>query len=201
MTTIYFIRHSISQKINNIINSDPLQIQNEKQILSIEGEILASKTFNIDELKQIDILISSNYIRAISTAKYIADNNGIEINIIETFGERKFGVSSWDDIPKDFYDKQLREIDYKIGNGESQKEVRTRMLESLDQVLNNFKNKKVAIVTHSTAMFFLFLNWCTYDKEGIYYKGEKISPCNIENCAIFKMSFDDNNKLIDIKKI
>ena len=33
MTTIYFIRHSKSQKVNNIISNESLQVQNEKFIL------------------------------------------------------------------------------------------------------------------------------------------------------------------------
>ena len=90
MTTVYLIRHSKSEKINNIVNSDNLQIQNEKQFLSIEGEELAKEKMNNDELKNIDALYSSNYLRALGTAKYIARNNNITINIHEGFGERKF---------------------------------------------------------------------------------------------------------------
>ena len=59
MTTVYLIRHSKSEKINNIVNSDNLQIQNEKQFLSIEGEELAKEKMNNDELKNIDALYSS----------------------------------------------------------------------------------------------------------------------------------------------
>ncbi len=132
MTTIYFIRHSKSLKTNNLLNRDNLQLQNEKQILSIEGEELACNSLNIEELKNIDVLLSSNYIRAISTAKYIANNNNIDINIMETFGERKFGINSWDEKPNDFYEKQFLEPNYKIGNGESQIEVRKRMLDAIN---------------------------------------------------------------------
>ena len=53
------------------------------------GEILAKKLSELEELKNIDVLYSSNYIRAISTAKYIAEKNSIEINIDERLGERK----------------------------------------------------------------------------------------------------------------
>lgn len=201
MTTIYFIRHSKSQKTHNLLNSDNLQLQNEKQILSIEGEELARTSLNIEELKNIDVLLSSNYIRAISTAKYIANNNNIDINIMETFGERKIGVNSWNEIPHDFYEKQFLEPNYKIGNGESQIEVRNRMLDSLNEVISTFKNKRIVIVTHSTALFDLLMNWCDINKDtGIYYKNNFVAPIQIENCAIFKLSFDDNNNLVNIYK-
>ena len=39
MTEIYLIRHSEPMSgINNIVNSDSLQIQNEKNVLSVLGE-------------------------------------------------------------------------------------------------------------------------------------------------------------------
>ena len=121
-TKIYLIRHSEQlKKINNIINNDNLQIQNEKACLSIDGEMLASKISKLDELQNIDILFSSNYVRTISTAKYIANENNIKINIVEALGERKFGINNWNELPKDFEMKQFVDENYKIGNGESQK--------------------------------------------------------------------------------
>lgn len=199
MTTVYLIRHSKSEKINNIVNSDNLQIQNEKQFLSIEGEELAKEKMNNDELKNIDALYSSNYLRALGTAKYIARNNNITINIHEGFGERKFGISSWNEIPKDFYDRQASEENYKIGNGESQVEVKERMYKSLMEVLED--DKKIAIVTHSTAMLFLLKKWCNITDDGIYFNDKTISNLKIDNCDIFKLTFDENVSLIDIIKI
>lgn len=83
-TTIYLVRHSEQLKIKGDISSkDSSQIKNEKIPLSINGEALALNLSNIEELKNIDVLFSSNYVRAISTAKYIAEKNNIEINIDE----------------------------------------------------------------------------------------------------------------------
>lgn len=41
MTTLYFMRYSEALKYNNINNSDSLQLQNEKWILTKKGEIIA----------------------------------------------------------------------------------------------------------------------------------------------------------------
>ena len=49
MTTIYLMRHSKTLKINNEFNTDSLQVQNEKNILSIEGEHIAQDRFNNKE--------------------------------------------------------------------------------------------------------------------------------------------------------
>ncbi len=46
MTIIYLIRHSKPMKVNNTLNNDNLQMQNEKQSLSIEGEQIAQNKLN-----------------------------------------------------------------------------------------------------------------------------------------------------------
>lgn len=90
MTQVFLIRHSEQLKIkSNIIITETSQISNEKIVLSVEGEKKAEEISNLDILKNIEELWSSNYVRTISTAKYIADKNNININIDESFNERK----------------------------------------------------------------------------------------------------------------
>ena len=89
-TIVYLIRHSETIDENGIRNTnEESQISNEKIILSVEGEKKAQEISKLKELSNIDILWSSNYVRAIATAKYIAEQNHIEINIDENFNERK----------------------------------------------------------------------------------------------------------------
>lgn len=87
-TYIYLIRHSEQLKIESNISEDS-QITNEKIILSIEGEKKAEEISKLEELKNIDVLWCSNYVRTISTAKYIVKENNIELNIDKNLGERK----------------------------------------------------------------------------------------------------------------
>ena len=47
--------------------------------------------------------------RAIGTAKYLTINNNKEIVILPNFGERKFGVDSFEELPKNFYEKQFED--------------------------------------------------------------------------------------------
>ena len=89
-TTVYLIRHSKQLRImNKLVKNEESQISNEKIILSVEGEKKAKEISKLRELSNIEILWSSNYVRAIATAKYIAEQNKIEINIDENFNERK----------------------------------------------------------------------------------------------------------------
>lgn len=64
-------------------------MKNEKIVLSVEGEVKAEKLAECAELKDLSAVFSSNYARAISTAKYIACKNLIEINVDQRLGERK----------------------------------------------------------------------------------------------------------------
>ena len=69
MTTIYLIRHSKTLKVNNDLNADNLQLQNEKYSLSLEGEQIAQEKLSNKVFSNLDVLYSSNYVRAIQTAK------------------------------------------------------------------------------------------------------------------------------------
>ena len=60
MTTVYLIRHSKPLKVNNDFNKDPLQLRNEKEVLSVEGEEIAQNHFAHDEFQDIDFIFSSN---------------------------------------------------------------------------------------------------------------------------------------------
>ena len=205
MTTIYLIRHSKPLKINNNFNNDSLQIQNEKSSLSIEGEQIAKEKLNKNEFDNIDVLFSSNYVRTIQTAKYLAVKNDLAINVISDLGERKFGISSWDELPENFERKQFLDENYKIGTGESQKEVKDRMYLSFMKILETNKNKKIAIVSHATAISYLLRKWCDIeildDKLRYSFNGNILLDDYFNYCETFKLEFDDDNNLIDIQNI
>ena len=204
MTTLYLIRHSKPLKVNNDLNSDELQIQNEKNCLSIEGEELAKERFNKQEFTNIDVLYSSNYVRAIQTAKFIAANNNIEINVDSNLGERKYGITSWDELPDKFERKQFLDENYKIGNGESQKNVRERMYNAIMKIIDNNKDKTIAVVSHATAISYLLKNWCDItivdDKLRYSYKDKVLLDGYFNYCETFKLVFD-NNEIIEIENI
>ncbi len=204
MTTLYLIRHSKPLKVNNDLNDDDLQIQNEKTCLSIEGEKIAGEIANKKEFENIDVLFSSNYVRAIQTAKYIASKNNLDINIVSNLGERRFGISSWSELPENFERKQFLDENYKIGNGESQKEVTDRMYTAVMDIVVNNKDKKIAIVSHATAISYLLKKWCDIeivgDKLRYSFNNRIILDGYLDYCETFKLEFDNNN-IINIENI
>lgn len=193
-TTVYLIRHSEPSKIINYLDSnDSLQIRNEKNILSSFGEEKAKELSLTEEMQNIDVVISSKYVRAISTARYIAENNNTNINVIEDFEERKFGINSWDELPKDFEKKQLEDKTYKLNDGENQIEVAKRMYNALLEVIKEHKGKRIVIVSHATAITFLFMNYFS-DKIVLNNDFKWNAP------EVFKLEFN-NNSLESIKNI
>lgn len=205
MATIYLIRHSKTLKVNNDLDTDDLQLQNEKYSLSLEGEQIAQERLNNKIFKDIDILYSSNYVRAIQTAKYLANENNLEINIVSDLGERKFGISSWSELPSEFERKQFLDENYKIGNGESRKEVSNRMFSVLIKILNKNKNKNIAIISHGTAITYLLKRWCNIelvnDKLRYSYKGNLLHDGYLDFCETFRLEFNDKNELVEISNI
>lgn len=210
MTEVYLIRHSEKYRnFNNIINDDSFQLFNEKIILSINGEMLANKLANMEEMSNIDVVFASNYVRSIGTAKYIAYRNKIDVNIDKNFGERIYGINSIDGIMDDFNVKQWNDIDYKLPNGESRRDVTNRMYNALIRVINDYKNKRIAIISHGTAISFLLDKWCdvfvNYNNDNkmntkIVFKNKIIFDNNISAPCVFKIVFDDNN-IISIENI
>lgn len=85
-TTVYLMRHS--EQFRDCYNFGHEQTENEKIVLSIEGEKKAEELSNNSELTNINELWCSSYSRAIGTAKYISSKNNILINIDPRLNER-----------------------------------------------------------------------------------------------------------------
>jgi len=203
-TTIYLIRHSESFKVHrgNVNISESILIENEKSPLSINGEKIAEKWATNVEFNDLDVVYSSNYVRAMSTAKYFAHNNNLKVNIDERFNERIHGVDSWEELPKNFESNQFEDENYKVGFGESQKDVQTRMYSALVEVMKNYKGKRIAIISHSTAIAFLLKMFSDVQYTGDYsYKENKYFDGKWDYVETFKLEFDENNVLVNIANI
>ena len=203
MTTIYLIRHSntFNEHKGVSLTSEPLLIENEKSPLSILGEENASLYLAKNEFKNIDTVWSSNYVRAMSTAKYIAHYNNLKVNIDESFNERIHGVESYKDLPSSFEELQFNNEDYKIGYGESKKEVANRMKEGIERLLDEYKNKRIVIVSHATAiMYYLSLYTKTSYLSNCYFKDKLYFDGNFNYLETFKLEYNDK-ELVNITNI
>jgi len=203
-TIIYLIRHSEPFKIHKgpTNTNESIFTENQKSPLSIAGEKKAEKWANNIEFNNLDIVYSSNYVRAMSTAKYFAHRNNLKVNIDERFNERIHGVDSWEDLPFNFEKYQFKDENYKVGYGESRKEVQVRMHEAITDILKEYKGKKIAIISHATAIAFLLKKFSNVQYNRNYtFKENKYFDGKWNYLETFKLEFDEKNELITLTHI
>lgn len=192
-TVIYLIRHSeqLREEVNGTNDSD--QIKNEKIILSVNGERKAEELSKNKELQNIDLVWSSNYVRAKATAKYIAYQNNQHINIDENLNERKLGnLESLEELGKSkqhpYTEEQMLDENLKNLEGESRKEVNQRMRQAIDNLVKNNPGKKIAIVSHGAAIKFFLMDWCSLNEaRELVYEDQVLK---LESPCIIKMTFE-----------
>ena len=179
-TVVYIARHSrpFRSLLGEYNSSDDFLLRNIKKPLSVEGEKLAEKMSDLNELRNVEVLYSSSYVRAMSTAKYISEKNNINLNVDKGFGERQHGVDGFH-IPEGFELKQWTDLNYKIGNVEPINEVTERMYRTFTKVFNN-KGKTIMIVCHATELMSLFRKYADINinkstkKLELYFNNEMV---------------------------
>ncbi len=201
-TVVYLIRHSEATPRSNIkvIKSDDnSQITNEKNFLSVSGEKRAETLSKNVELQNIDAVYSSDYVRALETAKYIAQENNTIINVDDRLNERKIGQAG-DMEWKEFSRLQTKDLDFKLPEGESLNETKKRMVEAMKNILMFETGNRVAVISHSTALTCLLSAWCdtgyNYDDQIILsYEDATIIDGHFTAPMVFKVVFDGMNVL------
>ena len=197
--TIFLIRHSEQLKINTLLNnSENSQIANEKIILSVEGEKKAEALSKIKELSNLNSIWSSNYVRALATAKYIAERNNLSIQISTDLNERKLGnldslVKLKNKYAYPFTTEQLLDENLKNENGENRIEVNNRMTSFINSLLNSNEGSRIAVVSHGAAIKFLLMNWCSLNENfELFYKNKVLK---IDSPSVIKLEFNKNSLL------
>ena len=162
-TIIYLIRHAETIDENGIRNTnEDFQMINEKEILSVYGEEQSKKLSENTELNNIDVIWSSSYTRAKATAKYIANNNNVPINLDSSLSERKLGNLKElgefmkDKSTRDPSQEQLLDRKFKTSDGESAEDTMQRMTKFFDRILKEYEGNRIAVITHRRLHKILF---------------------------------------------
>lgn len=118
----------------------------------------------------IDILFSSDLIRAYETAKAISKVKNLDINVVECLREIDGGEwedKTWNELELNWYDtfKHWEESPHllEIPGGESMVHFQKRVVACVDELINNNKEKNICIVTHGTVIKVLLCHY--YGKE------------------------------------
>ena len=161
MTKVYFVRHAEP----NYNNRDDMSRE-----LSAKGMVDRELVTRFLADKNIEVVLSSPFKRAFDTVVHFADSKGLNIEIIDDFRERKVD-SIWIEDFVSFSKAQWDDFDYKLSDGESLNEVQSRNISALNNVLEKYQDKNIAIGSHGTALSTI-INY--YDKSFGYEDFERI---------------------------
>jgi probable phosphoglycerate mutase len=160
---IIFVRHgaTASNKLGRIMsrtNDEPL---NEEGLLEVQ-KIVAENAPNLE----YDIIFASPLKRASETAYEFARAKNLEVIHHENMLEREFGILSnktWEEVDQttggglnyEIWQKSM-EHDLSPYGGETKESVRERVLNFIDHLKENHKDKKPLVVTHGGVLRTLY---------------------------------------------
>lgn len=160
VTRLYLIRHGQSDG-----NAEGRFGGHSPTPLSPLGEMQAEVTARALADERIDVVYSSDLLRAVQTAEPLAELLGLELNKTKAFRERNVGVlegltfrESKEKYPKDYYALVNRDINHVITGGESYRQLLRRGNEAIREILRTYRGKNVAIYSHTGAICYLTLH-------------------------------------------
>lgn len=142
MTELYFIRHCEP----NYENHDDLTRE-----LSPKGQADTRLVTEYLRGKQIDVVLSSPFKRAVDTVKPFADSAGLAVVTMDGLRERRID-SGWIPDFEGFARKQWADFSYKLSDGDSLGEVQGRMTACIEKILAEYEGRRVAVGSHGTAL-------------------------------------------------
>ena len=192
MKNIYFVRHGESEGNQSSLYQSSETSLSEKG--HSQAKLIADRFSNIE----VEIIISSDYIRAKQTAKYISEVTGKDIVESQLFRERKrpsIQENKSKEIPKLIdIDKDIElnwgNLDWKYSDEENFVDLRQRAKECFE-FLENMTEDSIVVVTHKNFLHCL-LWYCLFGfdvtaREAIMVKNNFI----LSNTGIVWMQYDE----------
>ncbi len=202
MTTIYLISNNITN--NNSVNdknNDNIEFKLKNKSLNYEGINKAVKISNLKCLKNTNYIFSSSYNTSLETSNYLSKKLNRKVRIDNRLNLRRIGITRLSELPNYYNEQAFLDINYKLPKGESQEEVRERMYNFINYILDKYSNKKIIILTHNICIIYLLRIWCNIKyKENIIYNKKIISSSINKDPNIYKLEFI-NKKLLTLNKI
>lgn len=204
MKTIYLVKHSgpfVDIKNYEDYENVPWEDYNRNMILSVDGEKRAERLCEIDELNNVERIFASDSVRAIASAKYLAEKNNIKIELDERINERIFGVETLSQLPNDFNKLSFDDKNYKMENGESFNDVDKRFIDFINDLLNQ-NNESYILFIHGLILLSYLETICDFKFDGmnfdIKYNDKEILNGNPKSPSVYKITYNDNNEIIDV---
>lgn len=142
MTVLYFIRHAEPDYNNHDDTSRPLTEKGR-----LERALATAYLWD----KNIEVVLSSPFLRAYDTVADFAARKGLAIHTDDDFRERAVS-NRWETDWQNFTQNQWRDFDYKLPGGESLNETQARNMAALQRAVSMYPDKNIAVGSHGTAL-------------------------------------------------
>lgn len=193
ITRLYLVRHGQSAG-----NAEGRFGGHGPTPLSELGQQQAALTAHALFKEKINVIYSSDLLRATQTAEPLAKLLNVEINPTKDFRERHVGVLeglTFDEArvqyPKDYFALVNREVAHVITSGESYRQLLDRTTETLNNILRKHRGEKVAIFAHTGTICFLTL----YLMGAIHRRTRNTPWLVTSNCGINRFEFRGRNNM------
>ena len=185
---IYVVRHGQTDyNVKKVFQGHidiPLNETGKKQ-----AQETASKFRNIDA----DMILVSPLQRALQTAQPISQITGVPITIEERLIERSFGDMEGHQNREDWNIKMMLDYEknYDIENIEPIQSLFKRVFYFLDEITEQYKDKKVVLVTHGAVSQPIE---CYFNGMPSIVDFEHLEPLKLKNCEVRKYEARQQNK-------
>lgn len=185
---IYVVRHGQTDyNVKKVFQGHidiPLNETGKKQ-----AQETASKFRNID----VDMILVSPLQRALQTAQPISQITGVPITIEERLIERSFGDMEGHQNREDWNIKMMLDYEknYDIENIEPIQSLFKRVFYFLDEITEQYKDKKVVLVTHGAVSQPIE---CYFNGMPSIVDFEHLEPLTLKNCEVRKYEARQQNK-------
>ncbi len=182
VTRLYLVRHGQSAG-----NAEGRFGGHSPTPLSELGKEQAEITAAALAREKISAIYSSDLIRAVQTARPLAEALNLPIIKTSAFRERKVGVlegltfdESKEKHPKDYYALVNRNISHVITGGESYRQLLRRATGALREIIQIHRGERIVIFSHTGAICFLTLHLI-----GAIHRKTQTTPWLVtSNCGI-----------------
>lgn len=204
---IYLIRHSgpfVNIENYKDYKTVPWRDYTRNTLLSAEGERRASKIAELAEMRNVKKVYSCDSVRAIATAKYIAEANNLSIILDSRLDERKLGITSIGEIPDNFLKKSLENKNFKTPVGESLNEIDNRFNRFLDEKLKEIPDP-FAVVLHGMTILSFLQNYCDFNYDGnnfnINFNNHSVLVGEYQTPEVFRITYNTYKDVINIERL
>jgi len=202
-TVIYLIRHGKTDKTKLVDGSGELTGHKE---VDLDDSFIPkieefSEKMNFKDIKNV---YSSKYVRARKTAEILSGKS--DINIDDRLGERLGGIPNLDITPEEYYKMQFDNPDFCFPEGETVNQIIKRMDEAINDIVEKNRGEESIVVSHGAAITFYLRKWCNIEITNVEkkirrfeYNGNVIHEGVVNFIQCFKLTFNDNNQVINIE--